>query len=261
MEDRFQLQTEQFWERLLRTERSLANRLLIATSIAALGFLLISLLYFKTGIYYSMVTIFATAFVTLYGGLITGLSLTFILVLAADYYFIPPTGSVLDNGESIIHFLIVVGFGFIMSFLSASLRVSFCRTLLAKKEAEAAKNELEKAIQARDEMVGIISHELKNPLTALQTGTMLIQRMLPPDPQLKNVLTLVERLMPSVQRMNHLISDLLDVTRLEAKALRMELRVCDLLEVVQEVVKSQEASAQVKLVELKSVIPAECQHA
>src|SRR5262249_35623296 len=38
---------------------------------------------------------------------------------------------------------------------------------------------LRQAIQARDEMVGIVSHELKNPLTAIGTGIDLLTQTVP----------------------------------------------------------------------------------
>jgi len=131
---------------------------------------------------------------------------------------------------------------------------------LQKSEAELQKQNLnlEQAVRSRDEMAGVISHELKNPLTALQMGTALIQKTLPEDPKLENVRKLVERLTPSIRRMNQLISDLLDVTRLEASALKLEPRSCNLFEIVQEVVKSHDACAQEKLVQLSSEIQPEC---
>ena len=133
---------------------------------------------------------------------------------------------------------------------------------LQKTEAELQKrnSELVAAVHSRDEMVGVISHELKNPLSALQLSTTLMQRLLPKDQSLDSIRQQMERIKPSIYRMNQLISDLLDVTRLEAKSLKLAPRVCDLVEIAQEVVKAHEAVAQDKLVQLHSDVPPECRN-
>ncbi len=247
-----QMVSAKFWEQLFCSERTAIKSFLMAAFLAAVAFLLNLLLFNLANQYFSVVSIFATVLITLYSGVFWGVVLTVLLSLSTDYFFIPPIGSVFDNQQSFEHFVIIVGLGFIMSLFNASLRISFRRTLLAKQE-------LEKALQARDEMIGVISHELKNPLTALQMGIALIQKQLGPEPGNDSTRRLVARLMPSARRMNQLISDLLDITRLEASALKLEPRGCDLLTLVQEVVKTHEAVAEEKLVQLKSTIPPDCQ--
>lgn len=117
---------------------------------------------------------------------------------------------------------------------------------------------LQEAIRARDEMVGVVSHEIKNPLFALQAGIVLIKRLLPQEPRLENIAKTLQRLNPSIERMNQLISDLLDVTRIEAKAFKINPRACDLETIVQEIVHSYEAVAQEKLVQISHQIPPDC---
>lgn len=132
---------------------------------------------------------------------------------------------------------------------------------LRKRDEELDKQNiaLKKAVQARDEMVGLISHEIKNPLAVLQMRTQLIQKLLPQDPKLENIRKLLEQQNPSIQRINQLISDLLDVTRLEAGAFKIEPRIVDLSEIVKEVIDSQKTFAHEKLLGLKGEIAPECQ--
>lgn len=78
---------------------------------------------------------------------------------------------------------------------------------------------LDEAIGSRDEMVGIISHEIKNQLAVLQVGIEMMTNLLPQTLNSERIEKILLRLHPSVQRMNQLISDLLDITRMEEKAL------------------------------------------
>ncbi|MEO5970089.1 MAG: HAMP domain-containing sensor histidine kinase [Bdellovibrionia bacterium] len=56
-----------------------------------------------------------------------------------------------------------------------------------------------------------------------------------------------------------MISDLLDITRLEAHSLRLEQGNCDFIQLVQEVIESYETFAKEKRIQLKSEIPSESQ--
>lgn len=117
-------------------------------------------------------------------------------------------------------------------------------------ERKKTEDALLSAMRARDEMVGVISHELKNPLTALQTGAVLIKRLLPEDDKFEPIRRQADRFEPSIQRMNRLITDLLDVTRLEANKLKTNLVACDLNEAVEEVVASFQSLAQEKAIQV-----------
>ena len=84
--------------------------------------------------------------------------------------------------------------------------------------------ELREAILARDQMLGVVAHDLRNPLTAAQIAVAAMLRALPDDAGSglpRNAALTVEF---SVQRATRLIRDLLDVTRLEAGTLLLERR-------------------------------------
>ena len=84
--------------------------------------------------------------------------------------------------------------------------------------------ELREAILARDQMLGVVAHDLRNPLTAAQIAVAAMLRALPEGAGSglpRNAALTVEF---SVQRATRLIRDLLDVTRLEAGTLVLERR-------------------------------------
>jgi PAS domain S-box-containing protein len=79
-----------------------------------------------------------------------------------------------------------------------------------------AEEALHQAIRARDDMMGIVSHDLRNPASAVKmlAGSILAEaeeRAIPPD-----VTERVEIMRQAAEQIDALIQDLLDVTRLEA---------------------------------------------
>ncbi|HWS71689.1 MAG TPA: histidine kinase dimerization/phospho-acceptor domain-containing protein, partial [Thermoanaerobaculia bacterium] len=70
----------------------------------------------------------------------------------------------------------------------------------------------QQAVRAREEVLAIVSHDLRNPLNAITLATSLLQMSdgIPPDDREQ-----LDIIGISAQRMSHLIADLLDVTRLE----------------------------------------------
>ncbi len=77
-----------------------------------------------------------------------------------------------------------------------------------------------RAIRSRDSVLGIVAHDLRNPLGAvLSYGALLRRAELAADPRCRKAGEAIER---SGNRMNRIIEDLLDVTRLEEGRLSLE---------------------------------------
>jgi signal transduction histidine kinase len=78
-----------------------------------------------------------------------------------------------------------------------------------------------KAVRARDAVLGMVAHDLRNPLTAITLGTSLaLHHLGPRNGALRKHLQDIER---SAGEMDRLIQDLLDVTRIEAGGLHLQL--------------------------------------
>jgi PAS domain S-box-containing protein len=80
-------------------------------------------------------------------------------------------------------------------------------------------DEVRRGLKARDEMIGIVSHDLRNPVQAVKmlTGAALENRAARTDSDLENI-RLVRR---AAEQMDALIRDLLDATRLDSGRLRV----------------------------------------
>jgi signal transduction histidine kinase len=108
--------------------------------------------------------------------------------------------------------------------------------------------ESQQAVRAREEVLAIVSHDLRNPLNAIVLATSLLKlsETLPRDD--REHLDVIHH---SAERMRRLIEDLLDVTRLEGgKRLPIEPRAVDiepLLRDTCELFKSQAAASGITL--------------
>jgi len=108
--------------------------------------------------------------------------------------------------------------------------------------------ESQQAVRIREEVLAIVSHDLRNPLSAITLGASLLltSKTLSDEDREQ-----VETMQVSAERMNRLIADLLDVTRLEGgKRLPIEpgrVEAAQLLREAEELFRAQAAVADVKL--------------
>ena len=112
---------------------------------------------------------------------------------------------------------------------STNLAISYALDITPQKEGElervlllareqGARREAEDAVRTRDELLAIVSHDLKNPLTAIKGYSQLLRRRvtaLAPDvaPRLADVIGHID---DSSSKMNQMLNDLLDFGRLQA---------------------------------------------
>lgn len=77
--------------------------------------------------------------------------------------------------------------------------------------------ELQQALRKRDEFISIASHELKTPLTTIKAYVQLLDRSIPGEEPTRMY---VERALVQVQKLDNLIMDLLDLSRIESGKLK-----------------------------------------
>jgi signal transduction histidine kinase/CheY-like chemotaxis protein len=70
--------------------------------------------------------------------------------------------------------------------------------------------ELQERDRRKDEFLGMLAHELRNPLSAISNAVQLQQRLGPPDPALRWSRNVIER---QVAHLTRMVDDLLDVSR------------------------------------------------
>jgi PAS domain S-box-containing protein len=114
--------------------------------------------------------------------------------------------------------------------------------------------ETQQAVRARNEVLAIVSHDLRNPLNTVAMSAQVLLERLPAeqDEEGHHLLEIIRR---SADRMNRLIRDLLDVARLEAGPLTIQPTPQDMATLIREVVELQEPLAHEKQIELTARLP------
>ena len=112
---------------------------------------------------------------------------------------------------------------------------------LARRASLAVENarlfrEAQAATGARDEMLGVVAHDLRNPLHTIMMASDLMMA-LPPDGTVAGARRTVDMIRRAAERMNRLIQDLLDVKRIESGRLAVEPRPTSANAVVAEAVE------------------------
>jgi PAS domain S-box-containing protein len=126
---------------------------------------------------------------------------------------------------------------------------ALARTRLFEAERR-AREEAEQARLARDEVLSIVSHDLRNPVSTVAMSAALLrdpERTLS-DEERRVQLDIIAR---SAERMTRLISDLLDVARIERGRLTTDCRCHDAGAIVAESCDAFRASAQEKVLTLR----------
>lgn len=123
----------------------------------------------------------------------------------------------------------------------AHLRNTELQALLAETERQRAI--AQEASQFKTKLLAMAAHDLKNPLSGISGFADLLLLMLPPNPQLHG---LAERIRLSSRRMEHMLNDLLDSTRIESGELCLRIVAVDWAQLAQEVIESYRQLAQRK---------------
>ena len=138
--------------------------------------------------------------------------------------------SVADRMQGLV--VLATGIGV---FLSIALAWVWIRKLghryaMEREATEAAR----RAVAARDEMMAIVSHDLRNPLSTIAMGASLLPPGSKPATAIAN----------AAHHMEHLIGELLDVAKLDAGKLQLDIDACSIASVFDATVSLFQARAQ-----------------
>jgi signal transduction histidine kinase len=105
------------------------------------------------------------------------------------------------------------------------------------------------AIQARDEVLAVVAHDLRNPLASMMFQVALLRR--PPGEPERRSMEAVEELEHAARRMSRILQDLLDVARLESGRFELLRGRVSPAEVVAEAARSQREQVSARSLELR----------
>ncbi len=111
---------------------------------------------------------------------------------------------------------------------------------------EQANDRLRELDRLKTELVAVVSHELRAPLGAIESSLNAMRSIQVGSSSSEEREELIRILDRGVQRLSHLVDDLMDITRIESGQLKLETETVDALELAERVVKSFELAFQNK---------------
>jgi signal transduction histidine kinase len=104
-----------------------------------------------------------------------------------------------------------------------------------------AREELHRALQARDEFLSVASHELRTPLTSMKMQIQSTKRRIekgdPSALEPSRIEKLVKQTETQIDRIAHLVDDMLDISRIDTGKLAVHCEPVELSALIQEVVE------------------------
>jgi PAS domain S-box-containing protein len=119
------------------------------------------------------------------------------------------------------------------------------------RDLEESRSELREANQAKDRFLAVVSHELRTPLTAMLGWVRLLTAGMLDDATAGRALVVIER---NTKLLAQLIEDLLEVSRIVAGKLRLEIGPVDLVAVIEAAIDAVQGMADAKSIGLKAVL-------
>lgn len=160
-----------------------------------------------------------------YGGWGPGLVAT-LLTAAGNAYFYHHIGQspYPNDFSSTLHFVEFLIIGLLISLLNAARLKEQRRTDEARADAEAAN-------RVKDEFLAAVSHDLRTPLTSISGWARILRTGEVDEATSNRALEAIER---RAKAQENLIKDLLDVSRIAAGKIRLELRSVDVARIVKD---------------------------
>jgi PAS domain S-box-containing protein len=121
----------------------------------------------------------------------------------------------------------------------------------ARETERFAREQAERASRAKDDFLALVSHELRSPLSAILGWTQILRRTGNDAEKLVQGLDVIER---NTKLQSRLVEDLLDMSRMVAGKLRMDVQDVSLAEVIEATLETVTPSAMARGVRLQQVL-------
>ena len=231
------------WERFLLAKRSAARRYGVALLLGIASLAIVALLQAVEEAHFSSLALTSVVLSAIYGGRGPALLDTLITAVGTDLLLSEPAFVAFDTWGSVIHIVVHALVGLLVAEIVARSRDAYRelhdqhgRTLAAKR--------------AREEVLAIVSHDLRSPLSAILFAAECLKRGAPGEQ--RSIVATVER---SGRQMSRLIEDLLDAERIDRGQFRIESGRHDLVEIVEETLLGVRSAAEGKHVRIEADLP------
>ncbi|PIO48652.1 MAG: hypothetical protein CMR00_04045 [[Chlorobium] sp. 445] len=113
---------------------------------------------------------------------------------------------------------------------------------IKRYEAEVLRQKAEEASRMKTELLGIVAHDLKNPLQSVLGFALLIREKIEPN---SDIYLMVQSILSAAERILRNIDGLLKTAALEEGKIELHKTRCDLSRLVEEVVACNQTQAQI----------------
>ncbi len=189
----------------------------------------------------------ALVLAALYGGWRAGLLATLVAAVVVGFVWLPPLGFDVGAPEDWLAIAVFVLAGAIVSLIAEGMHQAQARARKSEMSAQlanlrqrdlealrASEERLREEDRRKDEFLGVLSHELRNPLTPIRNSLYILERATPGGEQARRARDVIDR---QVAHLAQLVDDLLDVTRISRGKIRLQRRRLDLVELVRRAVE------------------------
>ena len=236
-------------ERFVLAERPPLRRYGVALALALGSLVLLQVLDLVEGTHVSSLALITVVVSALYGGLGPALLDAMITAIGIDYYQAEPLGQVFDSWTSVTRVLTYTAIGVLIAGGVSTLRDAHRR--LHRQLAE-----VERAKLARDNMLAIVSHDLRSPLSAVLLGIAYVKRALAEGKALDSCGGVLDAMHRSADSMTRLVDDLLDAARIEAGRFTLERKEQRLVPILEDAVQSGRLAAAGRQIRIDFEAPA-----
>lgn len=115
----------------------------------------------------------------------------------------------------------------------ARLREANGKLVLAALSAQELQAAAEQAKAKQTQFLGVLAHELRHPLAPIRNAAAILAKIPLNEPRLAQLQGIIDR---QVEHMSRLVSDLLDISRVDNGKLRLEREIIDMTEVIHEAI-------------------------
>jgi signal transduction histidine kinase len=182
----------------------------------------------ESEVLFALIYVLSAIFIAIFVGRVPGIVAGILAALSVDYHYIRPIGAILSSWQEITFFFLTNG---IIQLTLAGLRVLQNSVEQSNKAEQLAKE----AVRAREEILLIVAHDLRQPLSAIGMRTALLRKS-NIDKISKSHEKFFDGIYQDVSRIDRMIGDLLDISKIDSKQLSVTCREIDLLDISEKVV-------------------------
>lgn len=224
-----------------------AARYVVAALAVASALLLTQLLWPWIGPHPTSLFLAAVTVSAWYGGLRPSLLATALAALAVDYFFIPPVYQLELSLDNIVRTLVFVLVALLISWVDAARQRAIeerDQMLIREQDARRA---AEAANRTKDEFLAMVTHELRTPLSVIKgwAGMLLEGKV-----EGEAAAVALQTFKRNAEIQQHLIDDLLDISRIASGKLRVDARETDLVQIIEDALEVVALAAQAKGIRL-----------